>query len=183
MLRVRRKKVFKKDKKFFRVNDQIRIPEVMVIDENGESLGKLETHKALAIAKEKELDLVEVNPKANPSICKIQDYGQFQYQQAKKAQHQKTHAKKVEIKGVRMSYKIGAHDLDFKRKQVDKFLKKGNKIKIETILRGRERQYTREAIEKINQFIESLDIEVIVESPIKKQGARISTIIAPGSKE
>ena len=183
MLRVRRKKVFIKDKKFFRVNAQIRVPEVMVIDENGDSLGKLDTRKALEIAQEKELDLVEVNPKARPPICKIQDYGQFQYQQAKKAQQQKVHAKKVEIKGVRMSYKIGAHDLEFRKKQVEKFLGKGDKVRIETILRGRERQYTREAIDKINNFIKSLDIEIKVEQPIKKLGTRISTTITTGSKE
>jgi len=183
MLRVRRKKVFVKDKKSFRVNQQIRIPEVMVIDENGNSLGKLDTRKALEIAKEKELDLVEVNPKAHPPICKIQNYGQFQYQQAKKAQHQKVHAKKVEIKGVRISYKIGAHDLEFRKKQVEKFLSKGDKVRIETILRGRERQYTREAIQKINNFIESLDIDINVEQPIKKLGAKISTTITSGSKE
>ncbi len=183
MLRVKRKKVYKIDKNFFRVNEQIRLPEVMVIDENGVSLGKLNTAEAITIAKERELDLVEVNPKADPPICKIQDYGQFQYQQAKKTQHQKAHAKKVEVKGVRISYKIGAHDLDFRKKQVEKFLKKGDKVKIETILRGREKQYIGEAIQKINNFIESLDIEINVEQPTKKLGAQISTIIAPGLKE
>ena len=179
MLRVKRKKAQKRDKKFFWVNERIRIPRVSVIDENGQALGEMPTSEALKLAQEKELDLVEVNPKARPPVCKILDFGQFQYQQSRKTQQQKAHAKKVEIKGIRLSYKIGKHDLDFRKKQANKFLAKGDKVKIETILRGRERQYAREAGDKINDFIKSLDEEVTIEQSVKKQGNQLFALVAP----
>lgn len=179
MLRVKRKKIHQKSKKFFRVNERIRVPQVMVIDENDQALGVIATFKALALAKEKELDLVEINPKTHPPVCKILDFGQFQYQQSRKAQQQKAYTKKVEIKGIRISYKIGKHDLEFRRVQALKFLAKGDKVRIETILRGRERQYTKQAMEKINDFIKSLGHEITIEQVVKKQGNQLSTLIAP----
>lgn len=165
------------EKKFFFINERIRVPEVFVIDENNQALGKMPTSKALTLAQEKELDLIEINPKANPPICKILDFGQFQYQQSRKVQEQKANVKKVDIKGIRLSYKIGQHDLDFRKNQALKFLSKGDKVKIETILRGRERQYQREAMQKIQEFINSLG-EVNVEQPIKKMGNQISCLIS-----
>ena len=180
MLRVKRKKFTKKlDKKYFPVNQRIRASQVSVIDENGESLGNMPLNQALQLAEEKELDLVEVNPKSEPPICKILNYGQFQYQQSRKAQQQKSHAKKVETKGIRISYKIGKHDLEFRQNQAQKFLSKGDKVKIEMILRGRERQYTKEAIQKINVFINYFQDNVIIEQVPKKQGNQLSAIIAP----
>lgn len=178
MLRVKRKKfTHKNERKFFWVNERIRVPRVTVIDENGQPLGAMAINEALGIAEEKELDLVEVDPKAEPPVCKILDFGQFQYQQSRKAQQQKAHVKKVEIKGIRLSYKIGRHDLEFRKNQALKFLNKGDKVKIETILRGRERQYTLEAGAKINDFIKSLGENIVVEQPIKKQGNQLSALI------
>ena len=180
MLRVKRKKFNKKpDKKNFRVNERIRAPQVAVIDETGTALGVMPIHKALAIAEERELDLVEVNPTGDTPTCKILNYGQFQYKQSRLAQQQKAHAKKVEIKGIRISYKIGAHDLEFRKNQANKFLKKGDKVKMEMILRGREKQYTTEAIQKINEFIQSLEVAVVIEEAANRQGNRLSAIIAP----
>jgi len=180
MLRVKRKKFNKKtDKKYFRVNEKIRAPQVEVIDETGQALGVMPFFEALKIAEEKELDIVEVNPKSQPPICKILNYGQFQYQQSKKAQQQKAHARKVEVKGIRISYKIGQHDLEFRRNQAKKFLSKGDKVKIEMILRGRERQYTKEAIDKINEFIKSLGDEIVIEQTPKKLGNQLTAQVAP----
>lgn len=179
MLRVRRKKFINKNaRKFFWVNERIRVPRVSVIDENGQPLGEMPTSEALRIAEDKELDLVEVNPKALPPVCKILNFGQFQYQQSRKNQQQKVRAKKVEIKGIRLSYKIGKHDLEFRQEQAKKFLSKGDKVKIETILRGRERQYAYEAGAKISDFIKSLGEHVFVEQSVKKQGNQLSALVS-----
>ena len=177
MLHSRGRKFKDEGKKFFYVNEMIRIPRVSVIDENNQFLGEMTTAEALRIAQEKELDLVEVNPKANPPICKIIDYGQYQYQQSRKAQQQKAHAKKVELKGIRISYKIDKHDLDFRKNQALKFLAKGDKVRVETILRGRERQYAGLAQQKMNEFIQSLG-EITLEQPVKKLGNQLSAIVS-----
>lgn len=178
MLRVKRKKVQQKDNKFFWVNERIRIPRVSVIDEDGQPLGEMSTPIALKLAQDKGLDLVEVDPTTQPPVCKILDFGQFQYQQSRKSQQQKTRTKKVETKGIRLSYKIGKHDLDFRVKQAAKFLAKGDKVKIETILRGREKRYTKEAGDKIIEFIKILGEDVIIEQPIKIQGNQLFALIA-----
>jgi len=185
MLRSKRKKrSFKPDKTVYRVNQRIRAQEVKVIDEEGQLVGVMPTFKALKLAEEKELDLVEVFPKATPPVCKILDYGQFQYQQSRKAQDQKVKTKKQETKGLRISYKIGKHDLEFRERQAVKFLTKGDKVKVEMILRGREKQFTKDAFEKINEFIKSLaqQIEINIEQPPKKQGGQLSALIAPAKK-
>jgi len=165
----------------YRVNNQIRVPQVVVIDENGENLGAMPTFKAIALAVEKELDLVEVFPKGEPPVCKILDHGQFQYQMARKSQEAKSNIKKVEIKGIRISYKIGQHDLEMRLAQAVKFLTKGDKVKVEMILRGREKQYAQDAQIKINEFIKQLEqqIPVIIEVPAKRQGGQIAALVAP----
>jgi len=178
MLRTRGKKKHFNAKTFFRANWQIRVPQVMVIDENSRPLGVMPTSQALDLAAEKELDLIEINPKAQPPICKILSFGQFQYQQSRKLQEQKQHAKKVDLKGIRLSYKIDKHDLEFKKNQALKFLERGDKVKIEVILRGREKQYTAQAVGKIQEFIKSLDKEVVIEQPLKRLGGQISTLIS-----
>ncbi len=121
------------------------------------------------------MDLVEVSPMANPPVCKIADFGNFQYKQSKKKQ--KTKQKKVELKGVRLSFKIGAHDIAFRKKQAEKFLKQGDKVKIELNLRGREKAHKDLAKEKINNFINSIETKNEIEQPLKTQGSRLSITI------
>ena len=168
----------------YRVNHQIRAPQVVVIDENGENLGALPIFKAITLATEKELDLVEVFPKGEPPVCKILDNGQFQYQMARKSQEARSNLKKVEIKGVRISYKIGRHDLEMRLAQAIKFLTKGDKVKIEMIVRGREKQYAQDAQLKVAEFIKQLEqqIAVNIEQPAKRQGGQIAAIVAPKNK-
>ncbi|HLD27465.1 MAG TPA: translation initiation factor IF-3 [Patescibacteria group bacterium] len=166
------------DKNRYRLNHQIRIPEVMVIDNEGHQLGVMPTAKALALAEESGFDLVEVFPKSRPSVCRIMDYGQFQYQQSRKSQ--KTNVKKVETKGVRISFKIGQHDLEMRKNQAVKFLSKGDKVKVEMILRGREKKYHQDALQKVKEFIETIKTEqpINIEQEPKKQGGQISAIIS-----
>lgn len=146
----------------------------MVIDDQGNSLGVLATDQALALAQEKGMDLIEVSPLAKPPVCKILDYGKFQYQQGRS--QQKT--KKTETKGVRLSFKIGEHDMAVKEKQVNKFLEQGHKVKIELRLRGRERAFRDKAKEVIQTFLDKLTIEYKQEKPIEIQGPTLSVIIS-----
>jgi len=187
MLRTKgkRKKYKLEPKAYFRVNERIRVPEVRVIDEDGQQIGVMPTYKALTLAKEKDLDLVEVFPKSQPPVCKIQDYGQFQYQLSRKTQAQKAGIKKIETKGIRISFKIGQHDLEMRKNQALKFLSKGDKVKVEIILRGRERKYTQEAYEKVKEFIQSIinaGTTITLELAPKKLGNQISALMAPANK-
>src|SRR3989339_194648 len=145
-----------KEDKMFRINNQIRCESVFLIDEFGEQKGDTPTKEALRIANEASLDLVEVNPKANPPIVKIMDYGQFKYEKEKKAHKQKAQQKKVNTKGVRLSGRISEHDLDLRLKQAIKFLEKGHKLKIELILKGREKAHPGKAKEIIESFVTKL---------------------------
>ena len=126
-----------------------------MIDETGQQIGIIETDRALQMAKEKELDLVEVNPKASPSICKILDYGSYLYQQEKAKKKQKAKQKKIEVKGIRLSLKIGQHDLEMRKSQALSFFEKGDKVKIEMILRGRERAFLNRARTIMEDFVKS----------------------------
>ena len=146
----------------------------MVIDEKGEQLGVLETSQALTMAQERGFDLVEGSPVAKPPVCRIMDYGKFQYKQNRTQQK----AKKVETKGVRLSFKIGEHDLLVKKKQVTKFLDQGHNVKVELRLKGRERAFKPKAREKIKQFLESLGIEYKMDKDIQAQGPTLSVTIS-----
>ncbi len=164
----------------YQVNERIRAPEVRVVDDEGNALGVLETSKALEIAKSKEMDLVEVSPKADPPVCKILDYGHFKYQKEKEAKKQKAQSKEVELKGVRLSFRIGAHDFDVRVNQAIKFLDKGNKVKVELPLRGRERAHKNVAEALANRFLTKIGEthELRVEQALKYQGGRFTVIIA-----
>lgn len=129
------------------------------------------------MAQEKGLDLIEVAPKIRPPVCRIMDYGKFQYQQSKKEKEQKSRQKKTEIKGIRITPRTGAHDLQFKIKQTEKFLSKGNKVKIEMILKGREKALFNTAKEKLNNFLESIKTEIELDQEIKKQPRGFIAII------
>ncbi len=165
-----------KPEKRFRVNEQIRIPEVFLIDENGEKIGVMPTAKALAMAREAGLDLVEVNPKERVSIVKIMDYGQFKYEKEKKAHKQKLQQKKVDTKGIRLSVRISAHDFGVRVEQAAKFLKRGDKLKIDLLLKGRERQHPEKAKETIDNFLATLEedteLNLAREQDLTKQGGR-----------
>jgi len=171
----------KQEQQRFRINERIRVPRVMVIDENGASLGELSIADAIAAARESGLDLVEVQPKAVPPICKILDYGQFQYEQEKHRQKQKAKQKKVEVKGIRLSLRIGEHDKETRRAQAAKFLEQGHKVKLDIVLRGRERAHTDQGKEIMESFAKSLGDDVIIEQPFSRQGGRLSLIIAKKS--
>lgn len=167
----------------FNINEKISAEEVRVVGAEGEALGILPTAEAIALAKAKEMDLVEVSPKAEPPVCKILDYGHFKYQKEKDARKQKAQSKEVETKGIRLSVRIGDHDKGVRRKQALKFLERGDKVKIELVMRGREKAHKDVARQVVNDFIDSLrdTYEIRIESPVSLQGGRMNAIIARAS--
>lgn len=163
----------------FRINYQIKASQIRLIDEQGKQIGIFDFEKALEIAKDKGLDLVEVFPKANPPVCRLTDYGKYRYKQKKIEQKQKINQRKNSIiKGIRLSLNISEHDQKFKAKQIRKFLEKKYRVKIELILRGREAAHLDLAKEKISNFIKTLEEEVKIEMPAKKLGRKLVTIIS-----
>lgn len=143
-------------------------------------MGIVETFKALGMAKERGLDLIEVAPLANPPVCRIIDFGKYQYQQTKQKKQQKVKQKKTEIKGIRISLRTGQHDLKTKAKQIEKFLLVGHKIRLEIILKGREKspQFQNLAKEKIGEFVRLIPFEVAREREIKREGRGFNVIIS-----
>lgn len=135
--------------------------------------------EALQIAHEREIDLVEVAPMANPPVCRIMDYGKFQYQQSKQESASKSKQKKVETKGVRLGVRTDDHDLDFKKNQVEKFLKKGNKVKIDIVLKGREKAHQELARTNLVNFLKSISCDYKVEQDIKRFPGGFNVIIIP----
>lgn len=181
MRRTHRRPKHQEPVKTFRHNQGIRSEFVELIDEEGNHHGEVLTSKALAMAEEAGLDLVEVNPTSNPPMAKIMDYGQFKYERDKKIQKQKAHNKKQDTKGIRLSIRIGDHDLNVRREQAKKFLSKGDKLRIELPLRGRERQHPDLARELINKFVETLqadpELTLAIEEGLTSQGGKFTMIL------
>ena len=162
-----------------RINDGIRVPLVFVIDDGGKQVGEMSTIEAMALARERLLDLVEVSPKANPPVCRIMDYGKHIYQQSKQMRLAKAKQKKVEIKGVRLGIRTDVHDLEFKRTQSEKFLGHGDKVKIEIVLRGREKAHQDLARQNLQNFISAITVPYKTEEPIKRFPGGFNVLIAP----
>lgn len=163
----------------YRVNERIFAQRVFVIDETGKALGEMHPREGAEIARSRELDLVEVSPKANPPVCKIIDYGKFQYQQGKQERLARAKSKKVEVKGVRIGLRTDEHDIDFKKSQVEKFLRKGNKAKIEIILKGREKAHRGLAKATLEDFVSKIQIPHKIEEELKRVPEGFNIIIAP----
>ncbi|MFH1656225.1 MAG: translation initiation factor IF-3 [Candidatus Nealsonbacteria bacterium] len=162
------------------INNQIRAEKVRLIDETGQQMGILELEKAIQMAKDRGLDLIQVTEKTVPPVCKIMEYGKYLYQQKKKDQSAKQHQKAGEIKGIRLRFGISDHDSETKAKQAKKFLEKGDKVRIEMKLKGRERALSHFAEDKIKKFLEILEglIPIKTEGELKKQPRGWTLIIS-----
>ncbi len=168
-----------KGNKVTRVNRMIRIPQVMVVDENGEQLGVLNTLEAITIAEERGLDLVEVAPTARPPVCKIMDYGRFKYEQAKKAKKAKQASHTVKVKTIQFRPKTDDHDYQFKKKHIITFLEQGNKVKVQMRFRGREITHMDLAMEFLSHLVQELVEYGTPESRPQREGRLITFVVAP----
>jgi len=160
------------------INNQIRAREVRLIDKDGKQLGVLRLEDALRKAREAGRDLIQVTQKIDPPVCKIADYGKYAYQMKKKERKQKPQ-KIGELKSIRLRFNISPHDLETRAKTAEKFLKKGYKVRIEMVLRGREKYLSNFARQKLNQFLEILQnlIPIKVEREIKRETRGLTMII------
>ncbi len=149
-----------------------------MIDETGKQLGVMATSEALILARQKNLDLIEVAGKVLPPVCKISDFGKFLYQKEKQARGHKP--KRVEVKEIRLSFNIAKHDLEMKAAQAQKFLTKGDRAKIQIILRGREKAFASLAKEKLQEFLKVLTIPFNLDQPIIKEPRGFSLVISKG---
>ncbi len=154
--------------KRLRVNNQIRTPEVQVIGEKGEQLGVMQILDALKLAREQELDLVEVGPQAQPPITKIMDYGKYMYQKERQEKKSGPKQKEQETKTVRVGFKTGIHDLTFKAKKADEFLNEGHIVKVELTLRGREKGLADMGKQKLRDFLTKIAEPFITQGDPKR---------------
>lgn len=163
----------------YRANQQIIAPEVRLIDEHGANAGVLPIAKALALAQERGYDLVEVFPNAAPPVCKILNLGQFKYEKEREERKKKSQAKQVEVKGIRLSSRIGDHDMDTRLTTARKFLDNNDKVRVEIILRGREKAFAGLARGVIENFLNKLRLEyqLNVEQPIQFANGQLTTIV------
>lgn len=171
------------DNKGLRINEQIRVREVRLIDDEGEQKGIVPTLEALKLAREKELDLVEIAPTANPPVCKILDYGKYRFEMEKKLRDSKKKQKLLKLKEIRMQPKIGSGDLDFKSKHVKEFLAEGNKVKVTVRFRGRELAHTELGLVVLDEVLKRLDEEYVLEKPAAMEGRFMSMTLAPKPKK
>src|SRR5882762_6337088 len=171
------------DKRFIRTNDRIRAREIRVIDDEGNQIGILPPYEALKMAREKNLDLVEISPTAQPPVCRIMDYGKFLYQQEKKEREAKKHQKQIVIKEVKFRINVDDHDYETKRNHVLRFLGEGDKVKATIFFRGREMTRTGLGRQILERLIKDVQDKSIVEFRPRQEGNTLHAILAPKKDE
>ena len=160
------------------INEEIRDKEVRLIDSDGSQLGIVSIQQAMAVAAERNLDLVKIAPKAEPPVCRVMDYGKFRFEQAKKDKEARKNQKVVDIKEVRLSAKIDIHDFEVRVKAAEKFLKGGDKVKASIRFRGREMAHTDIGLTVMQRFAEACAEFGTVEKPAKLEGRQMLMFIA-----
>ncbi|HET8992012.1 MAG TPA: translation initiation factor IF-3 [Candidatus Saccharimonadales bacterium] len=169
--------------KYTRLNDQIRASKLRVIDEDGKQLGILSKDEALSLARERELDLVEISPNADPPVCKIVDWGKFNYQRTKQLQKNRKQAKTLEMKQIRLGLKIGLHDLTIKMRQASKFLEAGHKVKVTLVYRGREQAHREIGFQLAQRIIDDFGDTIIVDQLPQLAGKQLNFVIRSSGKK
>ncbi|RIK42139.1 MAG: translation initiation factor IF-3 [Chloroflexi bacterium] len=162
-----------------RVNERIRIREVRLIDEDGKQLGIVATRDALETARERGLDLVEVQPNAIPPVCRLMDYGRFRYEESRRERESRRKAKAAVLKEVRIAPKIDDHDLDTKIRQAQRFLEAGDKVKLSVLFRGREMLHQDIGRGLLEKMIAQLSGVAIVEAAPRTEGRTMSAMLSP----
>src|SRR6516162_1295741 len=171
------------DKRFIRTNERVRVREVRVIDDEGNQLGIMPPFEALKIAREKNLDLVEVSPTAQPPVCRIMDYGKYLYQQEKREREAKKHQHQIVVKEVKFRINVDDHDYETKKNHVLRFLGEGDKVKATIFFRGREMTRTGLGRQILERLIKDVESESIVEFRPRQEGNTLHAILAPKKVE
>ena len=162
-----------------RINQNIKVPKVLVIDELGEKLGQMNTKDALVMARSRGLDLIEVAANANPPVCRFADFGKMMYERKKKDSKSRKNSTTIKVKEIKLTPSTGDHDFDVKKKQAEKFLEKGDKVKVIIRFRGREMAHKDQGEEMCNRVYEALTEIAEIELKPKMDGRQMTMILAP----
>jgi translation initiation factor IF-3 len=162
-----------------RTNERIRVPEVRLIDEDGTHIGVMRTRDALEMARERGLDLVEVQPNASPPVCRLMDYGKFRYEESRRERESRKKQRAVVVKEVRLRPKIDDHDLNTKGRQAYRFLQSGDKVKITVLFRGREIAHQDIGEGLLNRLAEQLAPVAVVDQPPHMEGRTMVMMLSP----
>lgn len=162
-----------------RKNDEITAPRVLLVGPDGEALGVTPTDAARELAREHDLDLVEVAAHADPPVCRVTDYEKFRYEQEQKQKQARRNQKHVVVKGVRLKAMIGEHDYRWKQRQAHQFLEQGAKVKLSLMLRGREREHTDRARQLLLRFAGEIDDVATIDSQPLLEGRSFTMLLAP----
>ena len=164
------------------MNERIRAREIRLIDENGEMVGVMPPMRALDIARDKNLDLVEIAPNANPPVCKLMDYGKYKYEQAKKENEARKNQKTITLKEIRLRPRTDDHDIDVKTKQIQKFLAEGDRVRVSVQFRGAEMRHPDIGRKLLDEIAEVLKGSATIERNPIMEGRMMSMIVtrAPG---
>jgi translation initiation factor IF-3 len=165
------------------MNRRIRVPRVKVIDADGSMIGIMDTRDALARAQEQSLDLVEVNAKSDPPVCKIIDYGKYKYEQSKKARESKKSRSSQELKEVKFRPQIGDHDFDFKTKAARKFVEQGHKVKLVVQFRGRQMVHPETGKAVLDRVCSTLADVITLVQPARMEGRHMTMTIGPNPRQ
>ncbi|MBK8918458.1 MAG: translation initiation factor IF-3 [Betaproteobacteria bacterium] len=165
-----------------RLNEEITVPEIRLIGEEGEQVGVVSIRAALQMAEEAELDLVEIAPLAKPPVCRIMDYGKFKYQEAKKAHEAKLKQKQVQVKEVKLRPGTDENDYQIKLRNMTRFLEDGDKVKVTLRFQGREMAHQEFGMRQLERIKADLDALGLVEQMPKMEGRQMIMIIAPAKK-
>ncbi len=161
------------------INEQIRDPEVRVVDENGGQLGIMDIRSAQKIAEERELDLVKIAPNGTPPVCKLMDYGKYRFDMIKKEKEQRKNQKTVDLKEIRLSATIDMHDMEVKAKACSKFLANGDKVKVSIRFRGRMIAHGDIGVEVMSTFFKLVEEAAVMERTPKQEGRNMFMVLAP----
>lgn len=159
------------------------MPEVRLIDEEGRQVGIVKTAEAIAMARQRDVDLVEVAANATPPVARLMDFGRYKYEQSKKDREAKKHQVKMQLREVRMKPKIDDHDIDFKTRTAAKLLKQGDKVKVTVMFRGREITHPQIGKNLLDRILVSLDNVAALEKDAMLEGRHMTMILAPDKKK
>jgi len=162
-----------------RINERIRVPEVRLIDDQGQQIGVLKTADALVFAQERELDLVEVAPEARPPVCRVLDYSKYKYEQAQKVKQARKHQQQITVREIKFRPKIAEHDYDTKKHHVERFLRHKDKVKVTIMFRGREVTHPERGTAILDRLAEELSELGVVEQRPMQEGRNMTMMMAP----
>jgi translation initiation factor IF-3 len=162
-----------------RINERIRVPEVRLIDDEGNQIGVMKTPDALAFAQERELDLVEVAPEARPPVARVLDYSKYKYEQAQKLKQARKHQQQITIREIKFRPKIAQHDYDTKKHHVERFLRHKDKVKVTIMFRGREVTHPERGTAILDRLAEELSELGVVEQRPMQEGRNMTMMMAP----